>query len=212
MIQIKQCIEYDSGSQVRDQVMYLAGSDPIILEGRVDFTAYGDVEMNGIKLHSARMAVELAKPTQFDIGDNSAILFHLVPRVAVEMPERIPVPDLPDQSDAMTLQMHMMFEDWAKSRGLIQDLPAEGEGESPSSLELDDDDLDLDQEDFDMDIPLDPSNLVDLEQHKENIKEPDGSKSNEDVGNVSEETRLESDLTESDSDSSEAGETAEGAK
>lgn len=151
------------GGEIRPFTLYISGSDPIILEGKVDFTIFGTCRMNGIKLNNASMHVSLAKATEFIVEKDSAILFNAAPIVAREVPENIPVPDVPDEMEHMERQMYMMFEQFLARKGYS--LPAEGEGDSPSPM-VDADDLDDEDQEYDFDIPLDPPSIAEPDNVK----------------------------------------------
>lgn len=163
-------LKYDGGD-IKTGLLYINGSDPIILEGKVDFKAFGTVRMNGVKITDTEFHCRLSKPTEFKVEKDSAILFNSVPIVSKQIDGFIPVPDVPDMMDAQIAQMHMLFTQWAKAQGL----QVKDEGDSPST-NLDDDENMLDDEDlYDFDIPLD-SNIADIEEYLENEKKRNGDR------------------------------------
>lgn len=142
MRHIRDCLLYKSGEDVLPHVLYRGMSDPIILQGKVDFHVFGTVYLNGVKCTDTSMHINLAKPTQFEVTDESAILFHSAPLIAKKCEEPEEVPAVPDYQDAMTKQMHVLFNAWAKQQGLVvgesDSLPAEGADQFDDLIEDED--------------------------------------------------------------------------
>lgn len=193
-------LKYEGGN-VHPHFLYVYGSTPMILQGKVHFQAIGSITMNGVKIVNQDMMVELAKPTEFKILKDSAILFHSTPSLAKDIPAFTPVPPVPDMMDAAERQMRMMFEQWAKDRGLVSD-------NEPTGAEQEfDDDLDDDEDDFG--IPLDTESLV----IEDNILEyPDKGEDDEEAkeSRLLESSEMESVSTEESSgkDEGKQGDTA----
>jgi len=162
--------KYIQDDQLEMFVLYTTDSDPIILEGKVDFMTLGTVRMNDIPLVNQRMSVSLAKPTQFEIAEDSALLFMSMPKLA-RHPENVPAEPVPEYMDEMTSQMHMMFNQWAKSMGMQtpQEPDEELEAETiPEAVETD--------AEWEFDIPLDdeePTNIIPLSTTAETMVTPE---------------------------------------
>ena len=82
MLKISECLEYQNSEEVKPNVLYMGG-DPFLLTGRVDFTVFGEISMNGVNIKSTRMVVDLANSAEFVLSKASAVLFHQVPKAVV---------------------------------------------------------------------------------------------------------------------------------
>lgn len=165
MQRIDEYLSYEKGGHIAPHVLYMDKSAPMYVRGKVDFTAFGTIKMNGVKIINQRMHVSLTKVTCFEVSKDSAIMFNKSPMVARDIPENIPVEPVPDIQDAYEKQMHMLFNQWAKSRGMIAE-----------DKFIDDDEIDEDYFDeydqYDMDSELDPSNIVPFMAEEDQDKEP----------------------------------------
>lgn len=148
MLKIQDFLKYE-GDEVRQGVLYSKGC-PFVVQGKVDFTVFGTVRLNGVVVSNTRMSVKLQKVSELVLDKDSAMLFHQVPSV-VRHPIGEILPEVPEMQDEQIRMMHRLFESWVIARGL----PAEGEGDSPSPM-VEGDEMSIDEEydDYD-DIPLD---------------------------------------------------------
>lgn len=154
MKKLIECCEYDGGD-VKAHHLYVSGSKDIILTGKVNFSVFGTVRMNGVKISDTSVYVELSKPTVFDVQKDSAILFNQVPVPYVEREMPIPVEDVPDYGDLARQQMYNMFDEWMASKGVEIQQP-EVEDVEPG---VDDFDLE-DEEEYDYKLDIDQESLI----------------------------------------------------
>jgi hypothetical protein len=182
MIKISNFLKY-SGEDFVQGNMYTDVKKAVV-QGRIEFSAFGTVYLNGVAIKDTRVTIKLAKPTEVSTAKDSAILFHGTPP-QLEHPVSEPLPPVPDMEDEQIRMMHRLFEQWAMSRGLR----AEGEGDSPSPNYPGDDgdieDEDLDPDDWDIDVPLvDPDNVqrIDTASRADSL-ESDGDISSDAVAN-----------------------------
>lgn len=144
-------MQYEGGV-ISPHTLYVQGSEPINVIGKVSFNVFGNVRMNGVPLTSCTLSVMLREPTKFEVQKDGAILFNQAPIPAKDTGKHIPVPPVPDMQDAAMQQMYAMFEDWAVKRGMRKPMDLIDQDQ-----DIEEEDLDID-EDFDMDFPLDQEN------------------------------------------------------
>lgn len=157
-------VQYEGGI-VHPHVLYITGSEDIVVQGKVDFNVFGKVRCNGV-LIDGKWSVTLEKPAVLSIQKDSALIFNRAPTVMVEHESYEPVPDVPDMEDAQTRQLHALFEDWAIQRGLVS-RQAQADFEESAETDFPEDEMEDDFED-DFDHRLDTDSLV---EEPENVIE-----------------------------------------
>lgn len=175
MLQIADTLKYQSDEPVKSHHLYTCGSDPLILLQYVELIVFGKVRMNNVHMMPGKFQAFFANPVQFDIEEDGAILFQKVPMVTKQTPENVPCEPVPDMQDAMMEQMSMLFNRWAKERGLAVSEPLPDE---------EDEDFDIiAEDDFDMDFPLDDVPESDIPVIAES-PEPTGNPEEDAVGST----------------------------
>lgn len=118
MKNITNYLSYTAGNPITPHAIYTAG-DPIKVLGNVEFTVFGSVLMDGIRLTSRTYDLNFHSPVTLIIEKDSGILFNKSTQHDKQLPlEAIPVADVPEMQDVQTVQLHAMFDEWAVKQGL----------------------------------------------------------------------------------------------
>lgn len=144
-------VGYYDGGTIMAHHLYLSGGYTFTLLGRYDFTVFGTaiIGESGYITNNT-LSIDIKKPIEMYLGDDSAVLFQRVPLPPRATPEAKEVSDIPDVMSEQEAQMHAMFEHWLALR-MGGRIPAEGVDHYQDDEQGDEEEIE-----YDLDIPIDP--------------------------------------------------------
>lgn len=152
-MKIHETLKFKSGDALHPHVLYEYGSDPIYIDGRVQFDVIGDVKFNSVKLANTRHTMDMHHKAKITIGKESGIIFQQLPKFKPEIPEYVPVEDVPETPQTPEEQLNAYIEAYLRSKGIIQSEDITDRAEQLQTYDEEDDD-----DDFFM--PIDTESLV----------------------------------------------------
>lgn len=144
--------EYKTDEPVLSKVAYTPSSDLITVRSPLSFIVKGKTTVNGVVFDSGTYKIKDIQELAMSVVDGY-LMFNGFTEVKTidDVPQQIPLPDPQEQEPEDYRSIIAIFEKWAHSRGLTQDI------QKPENVTIDD--L-LVEEDYDMDLQIDDFGLL----------------------------------------------------
>lgn len=156
MLKISDTLKYKTGNQVESHVMYVNGSDPLEVVGRLEFSVIGECKLNGIKFsNTSKVMVLISKPASIEVGKDSAVLFMKAPQIAKRIPQRMEVEPVPDALTAQERQLDMVMTNWLQRKGIPVESLINAGVLSESTVDNEAEEVEEDAEPYDLKLPVD---------------------------------------------------------
>lgn len=118
MIRIDKTLKHDKEEYIRPGNLYTKG-DQMIIQGDVEFNAYGDVTINGV-IMTGRQKMHFKEPVEVVLGKLSGIVFTNISQPEKTREIHVPVSDIPDYMDEQTRSFNMMMDNYLAQRGITR--------------------------------------------------------------------------------------------
>lgn len=164
-MKIKAIREYNKDSELELKVAYTPSSDLFNVKSPLSFTVKGKTSVNGVVFDSGTYQIDDIQELVMSIVDGYLIFNGFMEVKTIDdVPQQLPLPDPEMEEEEDYRSIIAIFEKWAHSRGITQDI------KTPENVSIDDI---LTEEDYDMGMPLDDDGLIPEQEEQEEEIYPD---------------------------------------